>query len=92
MNRKQKPPADKLETLRRRKAAIDDRMRRLEALLASQNKKSENRLKILVGVAFLSHMAKRPELRQVIETTLNHAIINMNDREFLQSKGWMTGK
>lgn len=84
-----KTAAEKLRALHDRRAAIDERMKRLEGQLAAKARKEETRVKVLLGAAFLADLTKHPEIRPFIERTLNRAIVNDKDRDFLKGKGWL---
>lgn len=81
-----KSAAEKLRALQDRRAAIDERMKRLEGQLAAKARKEDTRVKILVGAAFLADAQKHPELTQLIAVTLGRAITNAKDRAFLTEK------
>jgi hypothetical protein len=86
-----KQDATPLDALLSRRAAIDARIKAVENKLAAKSRKDDTRLKILVGAAFLADAVKHPELKPVIRTTLDRAITNAKDRDFLRSKG-LVGK
>jgi hypothetical protein len=81
-----KSATEKLRALQDRRAAIDERMKRLENQLAAKTRKEDTRVKVLIGAAFLADAQKHPNLIQLIAVTLGRAITNPKDRAFLTEK------
>jgi len=80
---------EKLKELADRKAAIAERIARIESQLAAQSRKDDTRLKILIGAAFLADLDKHNAQRAYIEATLRRAITKDKDRDFLKARGWL---
>ena len=82
-----KSAADRLKELADRKAAIDQRIQRIERQLAAKARKEDTRLKILVGAAMLADAATHPETSEMLRLVLARAITREMDRQFLQARG-----
>ncbi len=79
----------RMETLRKRREAIDAKINAAQARLKETDRKEENRLKVLVGAALLTDVLHHPETRAGIASAINRAITSEKDRLFLQTKGWL---
>lgn len=69
--------------------SIDSKIRERRKTLSGKSRKAENRLKILIGVAYLADAELHPEKRAEITATLNRAITDDKNRAFLKSLGWL---
>ena len=82
-------PTDKIDILKKRKQAIDERMRRLESQLSAKARKDDTRTKILLGAALLAHSEIDQHLKALIRDVLSRGITRPKDRSFLQKMGWL---
>jgi hypothetical protein len=80
---------DKLATLLRSKAILDARIKHEQSKERSQKRKADTRQKILIGAAFLNDLEHHPEQLRVINETLNRAITDVKQRDFLRQMGWL---
>jgi hypothetical protein len=87
MHTEQQRRSNPLENLKQRQAQIEKRIQQLETRLNAKARKEDTRLKVLVGAAVLADSQQHPELKAIIRTTLDRAIKNAKDRQFLNSKG-----
>jgi hypothetical protein len=84
-----KAAATKLQSLLDKQKSIQAKIVAIEAREKQVARKRDTRLKVLVGAAFLSDVEKHPKQAETIKTTLERAIVNSKDREFLKSMGWL---
>jgi hypothetical protein len=82
--------AEKLELLRKQRDAMNARINAVEATVKTKQRKEDTRVKIIVGAALLANCAVHPETRAGIVAVLQKAVTAPRDREFLDSKGWLS--
>ncbi len=80
---------ERLETLKQRKAKLEQEISALKARETVQERKEDTRLKVLVGAAMLADTKLNPSTVELVEEILQRAITAERDRAFLQSKGWL---
>jgi hypothetical protein len=80
---------DKIEALRKREAEIRAKIAAEETKRRKRDEKELNRIKLLVGGAFLADVEKNPDTRAGVVTVLERAIVAPKDRAFLKEKGWL---
>jgi hypothetical protein len=80
---------EKLETLKQRKAKLEQEIAALQTRENAQARKEDTRLKVLIGAAMLTDSKIRPKTVDMIEEVLQRGIKEERDREFLKSKGWL---
>jgi len=79
---------ERLETLKQRKAKIEEQLAALEARAKAKEKKEDLRLKLLIGAGMLANSKIDPSTALFVKDILKNSITSANDREFLQRKGW----
>lgn len=80
---------EQLDTLKQRKAKLEQQIAALKARETTQERKEDTRLKVLIGAAMLADSKLNPGTVQMIEEILQRAITAERDRAFLQGKGWL---
>ena len=80
---------DKIEALRKREADIRAKIAAEETKRRKREEKDLNRVKLLVGGAFLADIEKTPDTRAGVVAVLDRAITNEKDRAFLKAQGWL---
>lgn len=90
-NEKKSPKGtqEKLEALKQKKEKLEKQIAALKAHEASQARKEDTRLKVLIGAAMLADSKIRPKTEETIKEVLQRAIVEERDRKFLESKGWL---
>jgi hypothetical protein len=83
------PVNDKIEALRKREAEIRAKIAAEESKRRKRDEKELNRIKLLVGGAFLADVEKNPDTRAGVVAVLDRAIVAPKDRDFLKEKGWL---
>ena len=80
---------ERKEALQKRKAKIEQQLAALKAREATQERKEDTRLKVLVGAALLADSKIHPKTAAFVRDVLQRAITAERDRAFLQRKGWI---
>ena len=65
--------SEKLKFLREQRARLEERIKRAEQLEANKKRKSDTRLKVLIGAAFLADCAKNSETAEEMKTDITQA-------------------
>lgn len=78
-----------IEALKQRKAKLDKQIAEIKAKEASQTRKEETRLKVLIGAAMLADSKINAKTAGLVHDVVARAIAAPRDRAFLQSKGWL---
>lgn len=87
-----KTDTERLEDLKKREVELKAKIATLEARKATEARKEENRLKVLVGAALLADAKINDETRLFLRSVLPRAVTAPRDRDFLQGKGWLLGE
>ena len=87
-----KTDTERLEDLKKREAELKAKIATLEARKATDARKEDNRLKVLVGAALLADAKLNPDTESLIRSVLPRAVVAQRDRDFLQAKGWLSGE
>ncbi len=87
-----KTDTERLEDLKKREAELKAKIATIEARKATEARKEDNRLKVLVGAALLADAKIHPDTVFFLRSVLPRAVITPRDREFLQAKGWLSGE
>ena len=87
-----KTDTERLADLKKQEQALKAKIATLEARKATEARKEENRLKVLVGAALLADAKIHPDTAALIRSVLPRAVLAVRDREFLQAKGWLSGQ
>lgn len=87
-----KTDTERLEDLKKREAELKAKIATLEARKATEARKEENRLKVLVGAALLADARHNTDTGAFLRSVLPRAVTAPRDREFLQAKGWLSGE
>lgn len=86
-----KTKQQRLEALRQRASQLKAKIGKIEAKAGAAARKEETRLKVLVGAAMLADAKHHQATADFIRDVLPRAVTADRDKEFLQSKGWLTG-
>ena len=89
--------ADKIDALKKKQAQIEAQIKALQAKNTAQDRKRDTRLKVLIGAALLADIEKTTaqnaeagdKQKSELKALLNRAIQRKQEREFLQSTGWL---
>lgn len=84
---KTKSPAQLIADLEAKQAALQERIKREKAKVATQKRKDENRRKIIAGAAVLTHAEQNPQFKEILDHVLNRAVTRKIDREFMGLPG-----
>ena len=87
-----KTDTERLADLKKQEQALKAKIATLEARKATEARKEENRLKVLVGAALLADAKDHPDTKALIRSVLPRAVVAQRDRDFLQAKGWLSGE
>ncbi|MEI2770774.1 MAG: mobilization protein C [Candidatus Competibacter sp.] len=87
-----KTDTERLEDLKKREAELKAKIATIKARKATEARKEDNRLKVLVGAALLADAEINDETRLFLRSVLPRAVTTPRDREFLQAKGWLLGE
>jgi hypothetical protein len=84
---------DTLAALRKRKQQLEERIRQEErkakAKEASQKRKDETRLRVLLGVSILADLPHHPEIRDPIKKIVSRGRWTESEAEFFIKHGWL---
>ncbi len=88
-----KTDTERLEDLKKREAELKAKIATIEARKATEARKEDNRLKVLVGAALLADAKTHPDTTgSFLRSVLPRAVTAPRDRDFLQAKGWLSGE
>ena len=87
-----KTDTERLADLKKQEQALKAKIATLEARKATDARKEDNRLKVLVGAALLADAKHNPDTVAFIRSVLPRAVVAQRDRDFLQAKGWLSGE
>lgn len=87
-----KTDTERLEDLKKREAELKAKIATIEARKATEARKEDNRLKVLVGAALLADAKIHPDTVFFLRSVLPRAVTAPRDRDFLQAKGWLSGE
>ncbi|MCC8986023.1 MAG: hypothetical protein LM513_05460 [Nitrospira sp.] len=87
-----KTDTERLADLKKQEQALKAKIATLEARKATEARKEENRLKVLVGAALLADAKHNLDTKALIRSVLPRAVVAQRDRDFLQAKGWLSGE
>jgi uncharacterized protein (DUF3084 family) len=79
----------RLEALKKRQAQLEQKIAQEERKDQDSKRKRDSRVKLLVGVAVISHIERHPEKRAETMAILDRAITRPREREFLKEEGWL---
>ena len=82
-------PGDRIDALRKREAEIRAKIADEEKKRRVRSEKDLNKVKLLMGTAFLSDIEAHPETRAGVVAVMDRGITAPKDRDFLKSKGWL---
>lgn len=87
-----KTDTERLEDLKKRESELKAKIATIEARKATEARKEDNRLKVLVGAALLADAKIHPDTVFFLRSVLPRAVTAPRDRDFLQAKGWLSGE
>lgn len=87
-----KTDAERLEDLKKREAELKAKIATIEARKATEARKEDTRLKVVVGAALLADAEIHPDTVFFLRSVLPRAVTAPRDRDFLQAKGWLLGE
>lgn len=86
-----KPELERLAALKQQAEQLKARIAKIEAKQATQARKEDTRLKVVVGAALLADAKLNPATSDFIGSVLARAVTSQRDRDFLKAKGWLNG-
>ena len=80
---------EKLESLRRKEAALKAAIATEKVRQQKRKEKDDARFFSIVGVALVQNAAQSPDFRLMLKPVLQSAALRETDRAFLAGKGWL---
>ena len=87
-----KTDSERLDALKKRQGQLKAKISAIEAKAATQVRKEDTRLKVLVGAALLADAKLHADTVNFLRSVLPRAVVAQRDRDFLQAKGWLSGE
>jgi predicted nucleic acid-binding Zn-ribbon protein len=75
---------DKLERLRKKRAALQTRIARLEHRIKTRDRQNDTRRKIIIGAAVLDYAKIEPDFLERLSQILDAAVLKDRDKELIR--------